>query len=121
MNENELFQVALGLLPPWMVDRCTFDQGAGRLDLHLDFPRGGVFPCPLCGVSCKAHGGDPEAVTDVSADMSKAFFNGITTNLPNAAVTFDKFHVVSLVNTAVEKVRRIEQKACPCLLYTSDA
>jgi hypothetical protein len=49
MNEKELFQVALGLLPPWMVDRCTFDPGAGRLDIHLDFPRGGVFPCPLCG------------------------------------------------------------------------
>jgi transposase len=64
----------------------------------------------------KAHGGDPEAVTDVSADMSKAFFNGITTNLPNAEVTFDKFHVVSLVNNAVEKVRRIEQKACPELV-----
>jgi hypothetical protein len=48
MNEKELFQVALGLLPPWMVDRCTFDPGAGRLDIHLDFPRGGVFPCPLC-------------------------------------------------------------------------
>jgi len=260
MNEKELFQIALGLGPPWMVDRCTFDQLAGRLDIHLDFPRGGVFPCPLCGVSCKAydtdeltwrhlnffqhqtflhartprvdcsqcgihrvavpwarsdsgftllfealvvmlaksmpvlavarcvgehdtlvwrivtyyvdaarakadhstvsqvgvdetasrrgqryvslfvdleqrkvlfatpgkdastvaafasdlkaHGGDPDAVTDVSADMSKAFFNGVTTNLPNAAVTFDKFHVVSLVNAAVEKVRRIEQKTC---------
>ncbi len=58
----------------------------------------------------KAHGGDPDTVTDVSADMSQAFFNGVTAHLPKAAVTFDKFHVVSLVNTAVEKVRRIEQK-----------
>jgi transposase len=60
----------------------------------------------------KAHGGDPDAVTDVSAGMSKAFFSGVTANLPNAAVTFDKFHVVSLVNAAVEKVRRMEQKTC---------
>ena len=264
MNEKELFQVALGLAPPWMVDRCTFDQVAGRLDIHLDFPRGGVFPCPLCGVSgkaydtdqltwrhlnffqhqtflhartprvdcsqcgihrvavpwarpdsgftllfealvimlaksmpvlavarfvgehdtlvwrivthyvdaarakadhsmvtqvgvdetasrrgqryvslfvdleqrkvlfatpgkdastvaafasdLKAHGGDPAAVTEVSADMSQAFFKGVTTNLPKAAVTFDKFHVISLVNTAVETVRRIEQKTCPELV-----
>ena len=265
MNENELFQVALGLLPPWKVDRCDFDQTAGRLDIHLDFPRGSVFTCPVCQaagckaydteeltwrhlnffqhqaflhartprVDCsqcgihrvtvpwarpdsgftllfealvlmlaksmpvlavarfvneydtlvwrivthyvdaaraqadhstvtqvgvdetasrrghtyvslfvdldqrkvlfatpgkdastvtafasdlKAHCGDPEAVTDVSADMSQAFFNGITANLPNAVVTFDKFHVVSLVNTAVEKVRRIEQKTCPALV-----
>jgi transposase len=261
MNEKELFQVALGLQTPWLVDRCSFDQAAGRLDIHLDFPRGAVFPCPLCGVACKAydtdsltwrhlnffqhqtflhartprvdcpacgihrvavpwarpdsgftllfealvmllarsmpvlavgrlmgehdtlvwrivthyvdearakadhsmvslvgvdetasrrgqkyvslfvdleqrkvlfatpgkdasavaafasdlraHKGDPEAVTDVSADMSQAFFNGITTSLPNAVVTFDKFHVVSLVNNAVEKVRRAEQKTCP--------
>ena len=49
MNENELFQAALGLLPPWKVDRCTFDEAAGRLDIHLDFPRGSVFACPVCG------------------------------------------------------------------------
>ena len=45
MNETELFQVALGLLPPWKVERCTFDQTRGRLDIHLDFPRGSLFPC----------------------------------------------------------------------------
>ena len=268
VNEKELFQAALGLLPPWMVEHCTFDESAGRLDIHLDFSRGGVFLCPVCGVGCKAydtdkltwrhlnffqhqtflhartprvdcsqcgihrvkvpwarpdsgftllfealvvmlarsmpvlavarfvgehdtlvwrivthyvdaarakadhsrvtqvgvdetasrrgqkyvslfvdleqhkvlfatpgkdaatvtafaadlkaHGGDPQAITDVSADMSQAFFNGVATNLPNAAVTFDKFHVVSLVNSAVEKVRRIEQKTSPELAGSLD-
>lgn len=261
MNENELFQAALGLMPPWQVDRCTFDGATGRLDIHLDFPRGSVFDCPVCGVSCKAHdtdertwrhlnffqhqaflhartprvacsqcgvhlvavpwsrpgsgftllfealvmmmakampviavarivnehdtlvwrivthyvdaarakadhstatqvgvdetasrrgqkyfslfvdldqrkvlfatpgkdsttvaafasdlkahGGSPEAVTEVSADMSKAFAKGIAANLPNAQITFDKFHVVSLVNDAVDQVRRLEQKTAP--------
>ena len=261
MNENELFQAALGLMPPWQVDRCTFDGATGRLDIHLDFPRGSVFACPVCGVSCKAHdtdertwrhlnffqhqaflhartprvacsqcgvhlvavpwsrpgsgftllfealvmmmakampviavarivnehdtlvwrivthyvdaarakadhstvtqvgvdetasrrgqkylslfvdldqrkvlfatpgkdsttvaafasdlkahGGSPEAVTEVSADMSKAFAKGIAANLPNAQITFDKFHVVSLVNDAVDQVRRLEQKTAP--------
>jgi hypothetical protein len=251
MDENQLFQAALGIQPPWLVDRCTFDESASRLDIHLDFPRGSVFACPVCGVHCKAydtdqltwrhlnffqhqtflhartprvdcsqcgvhrvtvpwarpdsgftllfealvlmlvksmpvlatarlvnehdtliwrivhhyldsararadhsavtqvgidetasrrgqkyvslfvdleqrrvlfatpgkdastvaafasdlkaHGGDPAAVTEVSADMSQAFFNGVTANLPEAAVTFDKFHVVSLVNNAVDK------------------
>src|ERR1035438_4871684 len=58
MNENELFQAALGLLPPWLVSRCTFEESAGRLDIHLDFPRGSVFPCPVCGVPCKAYDTD---------------------------------------------------------------
>jgi transposase len=34
-------------------------------------------------------------------------------NLPGAAVTFDKLHVVGLVSAAVEKVRRLEQKTPP--------
>jgi len=38
MNENELFQAALGLLPPWVVSRCTFDEAAGRLDISLSVP-----------------------------------------------------------------------------------
>ena len=272
MNENELFQAALGLMPPWLVNRCTFnalstlapEQSAGRLDIHLDFPPGSVFPCPVCGISCKAydtdeltwrhlnffqhqtflhartprvecshcgvhrvavpwarpesgftllfealvmllaksmpvlavarlvgeydtliwrivthyvdaartkadhskvtqvgvdetasrrgqlyvslfvdleqrkvlfatpgkdastvaafaedlkvHGGDPSAVTEVSADMSKAFIKGVAESLPKAQVTFDKFHVVSLVNDAVDEVRRLERKDHPELV-----
>jgi hypothetical protein len=58
VNENELFQAALGLLPPWLVSRCTFSEAAERLDIHLDFPRGAVFPCPVCGVCCKAYDTD---------------------------------------------------------------
>src|SRR5450432_592352 len=59
VNENELFQAALGLLPPWRVDRCTFDGEAGRLDIHLDFPRGSVFACPVCQeAGCKAYDTD---------------------------------------------------------------
>src|SRR5271165_3705600 len=48
MNENELFQAALGLLPPWLVDHCRFTVESGRLDIYLDFPRGSSFLCPLC-------------------------------------------------------------------------
>ena len=31
--------------------------------------------------------------------------------MPNAAVTFDKFHAVKIINEAVDRVRRAEQKA----------
>jgi transposase len=57
-----------------------------------------------------AHGGDPEAVAEVCIDMSPAFIKGVAENLPNAAVTFDKFHAVKIVNDAVDQVRRSEQK-----------
>ena len=37
-----MFGAASGLAAPWQVTSVEFDQGAGRLDLGLDFPRG----CP---------------------------------------------------------------------------
>jgi transposase len=57
-----------------------------------------------------AHGGDPVAVSEVCIDMSPAFIKGVGKSLPKAAVTFDKFHAVKIVNDAVDQVRRAEQK-----------
>jgi transposase len=58
-----------------------------------------------------AHGGNPEAVAEVCIDMSPAFIAGIAQSLTNAQVTFDKFHLVKLINEAVDAVRRAEQKS----------
>lgn len=42
----------------------------------------------------------------VTMDMSSAFFSSVKENIPEAAIVFDHFHVVKLVNEAVDKVRR---------------
>ena len=57
-----------------------------------------------------AHRGAPEAVNEVCIDMSPAFIKGVADNLPKAAITFDKFHAVKIINEAVDQVRRAEQK-----------
>lgn len=62
-----------------------------------------------------AHGGDPRAVESISIDMSPAFIKGVTKHLPNAQITFDKFHVIAHASTAVDKTRRLEQKSDPSL------
>lgn len=56
----------------------------------------------------KAHKGDPQAVTDVSCDMWPAFIKGVKDNLPNAQITFDRFHIMKVINTAVDTVRKQE-------------
>ena len=66
----------------------------------------------------KAHGGDPEAITEVCIDMSGAFIKGTAEHLPNAQITFDKFHAVKIFNDAVDQVRRGEQKTRPELKKT---
>jgi len=58
----------------------------------------------------QAHGGKPENITDVSIDMSPAFIKGVEENLPNAEITFDKFHVMKIINKAVDTVRKAESK-----------
>jgi transposase len=60
MNEKQLFGLALGLTPPWFIDRVEFDPEKRRLDLFLDFERGAKFLCPECP------GGDPCPVHDTN-------------------------------------------------------
>ena len=57
-----------------------------------------------------AHGCPAARIESVSIDMSPAFIKGCTEHLPNARITFDKFHVVMHASTAVDKMRRIEQR-----------
>ncbi len=63
----------------------------------------------------KAHGGDPAAIESVSIDMSPAFIKGVGEHLPNARITFDKFHVIAHASHALDLMRRAEQKTDPAL------
>ena len=58
----------------------------------------------------QAHGGQPTAVAHACMDMSAAFLRGATEFLPNAKVSFDRFHVVALANEAMDEVRSAEWK-----------
>jgi transposase len=56
MRDIDLFQLALGLVPPWMVADAKFDADKKRLDIEIDFKTGGRFACPECGkVDCPVH------------------------------------------------------------------
>src|SRR5437773_3860502 len=56
MRDTDLMQLALGLIPPWMVKACAFDAEKRRLDIEIDFTRGGRFPCPqCCTADCIVH------------------------------------------------------------------
>jgi transposase len=61
------------------------------------------------------HNGEAKQITSASIDMSKAFIKGVTKHLPNARITFDKFHVVAHASKALDQTRRGEQKTDPSL------
>lgn len=107
------------------VTRVAFDETAARrrhnyVTLFVDLLRRRVVyvadgkdaaTVAAFATDLAAHGGDAAAVSEVGIDMSPAFIAGTAASLPNAAITFDKFHLVKLINEAVENVRRAEQKS----------
>ena len=49
-------------------------------------------------------------IKQVCIDMSPAFISGCNQYLPDAAITFDKFHVIKEVNKAMDELRKLERK-----------
>ncbi|MCA1682189.1 MAG: ISL3 family transposase [Actinobacteria bacterium] len=64
------------------------------------------------------HHGDPKQITDTSSDMSTAFISGIGEHLPNATMTFDRYHLAAKLSEAVDAVRREEVQTRPELKHT---
>ena len=64
------------------------------------------------------HGGDPKKITDTSSDMSAAFISGIGAHLPNARMTFDRYHLAAKLSEAIDTVRRREVATRPELKHT---
>jgi transposase len=109
------------------VTRVAFDETAARrghnyvsLFVDLDGPRVLFVADGKDAATVKAftddlteHGGSAENISEVCIDMSPAFIKGTAAHLPNASITFDKFHAVKIVNDAVDQVRRAEQKTRP--------
>ena len=57
------------------------------------------------------HNGHPKAIQHLAIDMSAAYAKGVSNNLGNAQVVYDKFHVIQNVVEACDQVRKAESRA----------
>ena len=64
----------------------------------------------------KAHGGDPAQVRHVCMDMSAAYALGVAKALPQAQISYDRFHVIAMAMEAMDQVRRQEMADDPTLV-----
>lgn len=64
------------------------------------------------------HNGNPEKVTDITCDMSMGFTSGIKKAFKNSKIIYDKFHVMKVINEALDKVRKSEVSKQPILKKT---
>jgi transposase len=58
----------------------------------------------------KAHGGDPAQIKHVCQDMSAAYAKGVGEALPEAQISYDRFHVIAMAQEAMDEVRREEMR-----------
>jgi len=54
--------------------------------------------------------GSADNIKEVSCDMSPAFIKGVKTNFPKAEITFDRFHIMKIINKGLDEVRKEESK-----------
>lgn len=84
------------------LDETSFRRGQDCVSVfaYLDRPRA-IFATPGRDQSVverfaedlEAHGGGAEQVTEICPDMSEAFLAGTLKHLPEAEITFDRYHV----------------------------
>ena len=58
----------------------------------------------------ESRGGDRKNIKVVSMDMSPSFISGYFEYFNHAGLVFDKFHIVKMLNEALDKTRKAEQK-----------
>ena len=101
------------------VDETSRKKGHKYITLAVDFKDSKViFVCEGKDSSTitsfsedlQNHNGDPSNIKSICCDMSPSYISGISTELPNAEITFDKFHVMQAMNEGVDEVRKEEQK-----------
>jgi len=109
------------------VDETSRRRGHNYVTVFMDFDRARVLfategkdaaTIKAFKADLEAHGGDADQIQEVCLDMSAAFIKGLREEFPDAAPTFDSFHVMQLLNKAVDEVRRQEQHDRPELKRT---
>jgi transposase len=74
---SALFQLALGIAPPWEVDRLEFDPDRHRLDIYIGFQRGAHFPCPEGdSADCPVHDTTDKEWRHLNFFQHEAFLHG---------------------------------------------
>jgi len=100
------------------VDETSFRRGQDYVTVFADIDRAAaifVTPGRDAGTyaqfveDLQAHGGTPGQITEVCQDLSEAFLSGALEYLPEAEITFDRYHVKAQLTKAVDQVRRAER------------
>jgi transposase len=102
------------------IDETSFKRGHKYVTLIVDAVKRRVIDVEdgremetikLFADKLSVKGGDPGKIMAVTSDMSKTYLPAIEKNFSNAHTIIDKFHVKKVLISALDEVRKAEQKA----------
>ncbi|MCA1681337.1 MAG: ISL3 family transposase, partial [Actinobacteria bacterium] len=100
------------------VDETSFRRGQDYVTVFADLDRRAAIYVTLGRDSATyerfvedltQHNGRAEQIAEVCQDLSEAFLSGALEHLPEAEITFDRYHVKAQLTRAVDLVRRAER------------
>ena len=109
------------------LDETASKRGHNYISLFFDLddskllfatPGKGKDAVRKCADALASKEGDPQQIQEICCDMSPAFIAGVQENFEKAEITFDRFHIMKIVNEAVDQVRREEANDQPLLRKT---
>lgn len=101
------------------IDETSSKKGHSYMTVAVDMkerrvvyavPGKGAYTIDAIGKHLESKGCEKKQIKQTCIDMSRAFISGILNNFENASITFDKFHVVKIINEAMNEVRKLEGK-----------
>jgi len=109
------------------VDETAAKRGHDYITLFVDLDKSRLlFATPGKGKETidtfvkdlREHQGDPNNIKNACSDLSPAFIAGVKSFLPQAQMVFDRFHIMKIINAAVDEVRRYESRENEALKKT---
>ncbi len=100
------------------IDETSTKKGHNYVTLAVDMDeRRVVYVTPGKGADCierlqehlQEKGTPKEQIKQACIDMSPSFISGLGKSFPQAEITFDKFHVMKVINEAMDKTRKLER------------
>lgn len=116
--EKALAEQDLSSVERLAVDETSFRRGQDYVSVFADIDQARVvFATPgrdsgayaRFASDLTAHGGHAGQVREVCQDMSEAYLAGALKHLPEAQITFDRYHVKAQLTKAVDEVRKTER------------
>jgi len=61
-------------------------------------------------IDLEVRGGDRNEIRTITMDMSRSYISSAEKSMPQAAIVFDRFHIMKKLNEAIDTIRRSDQK-----------